>query len=143
MSNPPTDIAQATPRILIVDDHDDFGELVRRVAEKAGYDVTVLNRPDRFRDICAEFQPDLICLDIVMPQEDGIELIRWLAAARSRAAVYIVTGHSPSYARAAVEIGRSQGLNIVGILQKPVALSTLREILAAIRPGDGFATAAN
>ncbi|WP_341703741.1 response regulator [Ferrovibrio sp.] len=139
----PSRTASVPPRILVIDDHRDFGALVQRVAEKAGYMVRLTDSPDGFRDLCATFQPDLICLDIVMPQEDGIELIRWLAGSGSRAAVYIMTGHSPAFARAAVEIGRSRGLNIAGILQKPVSLATLRDILTAARPGSSLPAAAD
>lgn len=131
------------PRILVIDDHHDSGELVRRVGEKAGFAVTVTTRADQFRDLCVSVAPQVICLDIVMPQEDGIELIRWLAQSGSKAAIYIITGHSPAYARAAVEIGRSQGLNIAGVLQKPVSLVSLRDMLAAAQPASGLSPAAD
>jgi DNA-binding response OmpR family regulator len=130
-------------RILVIDDHRDFGDLVRRVAEKAGFEVMVTDTADRFRELCAAFAPDIICLDIVMPQEDGIELIRWLAGTGSRAAIYIISGHSPAYARAAIELGRSRGLNMEGALQKPVTLATLRDVLLAARPGSSLQVAAD
>lgn len=122
-------------RILVVDDHRDFGEFVQRVAEKAGFQVAVVTSAPAFRAAYPRVNPAIICLDIVMPEEDGIELIAWLAAQRSRAAIYIITGHNPNFARAAVEIGRIRGLNIAGVLQKPVSLTTLRDILAATREG--------
>jgi len=123
--------------ILVVDDHRDFGEFVQRVAEKAGFAVTVVQSGDAFRAAYPHVLPGIICLDIVMPQEDGIELINWLTKQRSRSAIYIITGHDPKFARAAVEIGRIRGLNIAGVLQKPVSLTTLRDILAATRDGSG------
>jgi len=122
-------------RILVVDDHRDFGEFVQRVAEKIGFKVDVVQSAPAFREAYPRVNPAIICLDIVMPDEDGIELIAWLAEQRSRAAIYIITGHSPNFARAAVEIGRIRGLNIAGVLQKPVSLTTLRDILAATREG--------
>jgi DNA-binding response OmpR family regulator len=139
----PPGSADSLPRVLVIDDHHDFGELVRRVAEKAGFEVEVTDKADHFRELCTEFKPDLICLDIVMPQEDGIELIRWLAKAGSDAAIYIITGHSPTYARAAIELGRSQGLNICGALQKPLSLATLRDMLLTAHPGRSLPNAAD
>lgn len=135
MEQKPPDPVDRRSRVLVIDDHRDSGELVRRVAEKAGFEVMVTDKAERFRELCAEFAPDLICLDIVMPQEDGIELIRWLGQSGCAAAIYIISGHSPAYARAAIELGRSHGLNIVGTLQKPVSLSSLRDMLLAARPG--------
>ena len=133
--NSSPDVSPLADRILVVDDHREFGEFVQRVAVKAGFEVTVVDTGEKFRELYHETRPAIVCLDIVMPQEDGIELINWLVAQRSRAAIYIITGHSPSYARAAVVIGRSRGLNIVSVLQKPVGLEVLRDILKAAREG--------
>lgn len=133
--NSSPDSAPLADRILVVDDHREFGEFVQRVAEKAGFEVTVVDSGEKFRDVYDRVNPSIICLDIVMPEQDGIELINWLVTERSRAAIYIITGHSPSYARAAVVIGRSRGLNIVSVLQKPVGLDVLRGILKAAREG--------
>jgi DNA-binding response OmpR family regulator len=118
-------------RILVVDDHRDFGNFVRRVAEMAGFEAEVVQTAEAFRAAYTRFRPSVICLDIVMPMEDGIELIQWLAAQQCKAAVYIITGHDPSYARAARDIGGTRGLDIAGVLQKPVSLATLRDILSA------------
>ncbi|WP_341895140.1 response regulator [Ferrovibrio terrae] len=128
-------------RILVVDDHREFGDFVQRVAAKAGFEVSVATSGAEFKDVYHAVQPSIVCLDIVMPTEDGIELMNWLAAERSRAAIYIITGHSPSFARAAVAIGRSRGLNIVGVLQKPVSLDALRNILKAARDGTDMVAA--
>lgn len=130
---PPSDAKQLSERILVVDDHRDFGEFVQRVAEKAGFTVTVVQSGEAFKAAYPDVMPAVICLDIVMPREDGIELIVWLAEQRSRAAIFIITGHNPNFARAAVEIGRIKGLNIAGVLQKPVSLASLRDILSATR----------
>jgi two-component system chemotaxis response regulator CheY len=130
----------AGKRILVVDDHLDFGNFVRRVAEKEGFVVELVDTAEGFRAAYQTTLPAIVCLDIVMPQEDGIELIQWLIGQQSKAAIYIITGHNPSYARAALEIGRSQGLNIAGVLQKPVSLVTLRDMLSAA--GEGRATVA-
>lgn len=125
----------AGKRILVVDDHLDFANFVRRVAEKEGFVAELVDTAEAFRKVYAEVQPAIICLDIVMPEEDGIELIQWLTGQQCKAAIYIITGHNPSYARAALEIGRSQGLNIAGVLQKPVSLLTLRDVLSAAGEG--------
>lgn len=125
----------AGKRILVVDDHLDFGNFVRRVAEKEGFVVHLADTAAAFRAIYGQAQPAIICLDIVMPEEDGIELIQWLTGQQCKAAIYIITGHNPSYARAALEIGRSRGLNIAGVLQKPVSLLTLRDMLSAAGEG--------
>jgi two-component system chemotaxis response regulator CheY len=125
----------AGKRILVVDDHVEFGNFVRRVAEKEGFVVDLVDTAAGFRAIYGQTKPAVICLDIVMPEEDGIELMQWLITEQCKAAIYVITGHNPSYARAALEIGRSHGLNIAGVLQKPVSLLTLREVLSAAGEG--------
>ena len=63
------------PRILIIDDDDQFLGILRITLEKAGYDVyTAGNGTEGFK-ILAEYSVDLVVTDILMPEKEGIETI--------------------------------------------------------------------
>ncbi len=67
-------MADAPAKILLVDDEDDLLELLQYALEKEGYAVvTASDGAEGFRQARAE-DPDLIVLDIMMPEMDGIEL---------------------------------------------------------------------
>lgn len=61
-------------RVLVVDDDPAILRVVRRALEAAGYDVAALDRGAGVMDRVASFSPDVILLDLVLPDEDGIKL---------------------------------------------------------------------
>lgn len=67
-------------RLLIVDDEPDVTELLRYKLEQEGYHCEVLNDPLKFVAIARTFQPDLILLDIMMPQLSGVQLCQIIKA---------------------------------------------------------------
>ena len=117
-------------RLLVVDDERDFAEMVVRVATPLGYAATVTTTSGDFMARYKSEAPDVIVLDIVMPDKDGIELMRWLVDQGCRARIIIISGYNPAYANAAKVIGEFSGQMPISYLQKPVKLADLRAALA-------------
>lgn len=63
-------------RILVLDDEPDVTELLQYKLEQAGYRCMVLNDPLTFVAKVREFEPDLMILDIMMPELNGLQLCR-------------------------------------------------------------------
>lgn len=63
-------------RILIVDDEPDVTELLRYKLEQDGYVCQVVNNPLSFVFVARKFNPDLILLDIMMPELNGLQLCK-------------------------------------------------------------------
>ncbi len=63
-------------RILVLDDEPDVTELLQYKLEQEGYRCEVLNDPLSFVARVREFQPDLMILDIMMPELNGLQLCR-------------------------------------------------------------------
>src|SRR5689334_11589899 len=62
-------------RILLVDDEPDFTDTMRLVLEADGYyEVAVENEATRALTAAREFDPDLIVLDVMMPEIDGTDV---------------------------------------------------------------------
>ena len=70
-------------RLLIMDDERDFAELVGEVGAKVGYEVRIVTQVGEFESAYWEFDPTVVVMDIVMPQINGIELVRWMANVKS------------------------------------------------------------
>lgn len=117
-------------QLWIVDDEADFRRLVRRVAEPQ-WSVTEFPTGVELLSSLDEFpEPDLIILDIVMPEMDGIEVVEKLIEDERQMNILIVSGNSPVYASTAAMLGNRRNLRVVGALSKPIPLSDLRSWLA-------------
>ena len=119
----------AEKRLLIIDDEPDVGRFIQRVAETGGYQVRVTGCAKEFKEALDSFEPSVICLDVVMPDVDGIELLHYLAEQKCRSRILIVSGHAGRYLEPAGTLGRALGLPAVDTMAKPLELATLRDAL--------------
>ena len=78
----------------------------------------------------AKDRPEIVVLDIVMPEMDGIELIQWLIDQAYDGRLIVVSGFSPDYVKLAQRLAEAkQGMFKVETLTKPIPLATLRNSL--------------
>ncbi|MGF1623481.1 MAG: response regulator [Alphaproteobacteria bacterium] len=114
-------------RVLVVDDEPALGTMVQRALEPQGYAVSVTSHARAFKQLFESFAPTVVIIDIVMPDTDGIELIRWIAARNKEIRVIIASGSKSEYAKAAALLGAAAGLKTIINLRKPLSLKELRE----------------
>lgn len=67
-------------RVLVVDDESDVTELLEYKFKQAGFAVRALNDPLRVIGLARDLRPDLIVLDVMMPELSGIQLLRMIRA---------------------------------------------------------------
>ncbi len=115
-------------RLLVVDDHVEITDLIREIAETDGYEVSAINVSSEFFDRFDQIDPDTVCIDIHMPEVDGIEILRWLSDRQCRAHVIILSGGDPLFTKVAERIGEAANLRI-RTLVKPFHLSEFRAVL--------------
>lgn len=72
--------APSKRRILVVDDEPDVTELLQYKLRQNDYEVEVINDPLMIMGTAREFQPDMILLDIMMPELNGLQICRMLRA---------------------------------------------------------------
>ncbi len=119
-------------RLSILDDEAEFAEYVRKVAVKLDFETQVFATAHEFMENYPCFQPDIIVLDMVMPEFDGIEVVQWLASNDYAKHLIVVTGYYPNYLKMAKELAEARGLRSVTRLTKPVKPALLREALNGI-----------
>ena len=85
------------PRVLIVDDHAPFRDAARRVLSAAGFDVVAgaADAAGALR-LARELRPDVVLVDVQLPDSDGFELARELAGTAGAPAVVLVSGRPRS-----------------------------------------------
>ena len=113
--------------ILVVDDEPSILALVKDILEDEGYEVDTAEDAESARASRRNRRPDLILLDIWMPDSDGISLLReWSESSTGNAPVIMMSGHGT--VETAVEATR---LGAYDFLEKP--LSTAKLLLAVRR----------
>lgn len=108
-------------KILIVDDEIGIRELLSEILRDEGYDVVLAENAAQANVLRAEAQPDLILLDIWMPEMDGISLLKeWAAHGQLSTPVVMMSGHATI--DTAVEATRIGALDF---LEKPIGMQKL------------------
>jgi DNA-binding NtrC family response regulator len=108
-------------RILVVDDEADIRGLLKEILTEEGYDVEVAADAAQARSSRASRIPDLVLLDIWMPDTDGITLLReWSATDGFDCPVVMMSGHGT--VETAVEATR---LGAFDFVEKPLSLTKL------------------
>lgn len=115
-------------RLLIVDDVPEMGEFVGTVASEIGYDVEVVTGAVDFMRFFERFNPTTVVIDIVMPDFDGFDLIKWLRERDCDAKVIVASNGNLNYAKLARALGRGRGLDI-SVIEKPFQMDELRTAL--------------
>lgn len=109
------------PFILVVDDEPDIRSLVREILEDEEYQVGVAENGETARRALRDRQPDLILLDIWMPDIDGISLLKeWAENSGLPCPIVMMSGHGT--VETAVEATR---LGAYDFLEKPLSLAKL------------------
>ena len=107
--------------ILVVDDEADIRSLLKEILSEEGYEVDVAANAVQARASRARQSPDLVLLDIWMPDVDGITLLReWSAANADGCPVVMMSGHGT--VETAVEATR---LGAFDFVEKPLSLAKL------------------
>jgi EAL domain-containing protein (putative c-di-GMP-specific phosphodiesterase class I)/CheY-like chemotaxis protein len=116
-------------RLLVIDDERGICEFVGEVATDLGFDARLTTRVEDFRAQLRSFEPSLVALDLQMPDVDGIELLRELAAMECSAQVIVMSGMDARVLATAERLGKSLGLKMLGVLSKPMMLDELESTL--------------
>jgi DNA-binding response OmpR family regulator len=122
-------------RLLAIDDNRDAAELVVRVARRCGYEARFLADHADLAPAINEWQPDVLTLDLCMPEADGISLFSVLQANKFSGDVIIISGQDDWLRKVAGRLAGVHGLRVVDDLAKPVDLQKLGELLTRLRSG--------
>jgi two-component system, OmpR family, response regulator len=120
-----TDTAIAEASLLVVEDEPNIRELLATSLRFAGFDVSVANDGRSAISSASERNPDLVVLDVMLPDMDGFDVVRRLRGGGARIPVVFLT------ARDAME-DKVRGLTLGGddYVTKPFSLE---EVIARIR----------
>jgi DNA-binding NtrC family response regulator len=134
--------------ILVVDDELGIRDLLSEILNDEGHNVELANNAAQARSARAKARPDLVLLDIWMPDTDGVTLLKeWSGTGQLTMPVIMMSGHATiETAVEATKIGAHS------FLEKPITMQKLLKAVEAAlhrdtmapsvrKPGPGFVTA--
>jgi two-component system alkaline phosphatase synthesis response regulator PhoP len=116
-------------KVLVVDDEPDIVEILSYNLKKEGYDVEAAEDGIKAVKKAIKFQPDVILLDIMMPQQDGVETCRQIREIPELKNTFIIflTARSEEYSEvAAFDVGADD------YITKPIKPRALMSRIAAL-----------
>ena len=126
----PGEAMSSGDRIVLIDDDRVVGEIVSALAKAMGLQCDVTRTPEQFFEHVGP-ETTLILLDLVMPEMDGIEILRLLGERNCKARIVLMSGINIRVIETAKKLAQSLGLSVVGHLQKPFPIAQLQELLGA------------
>ena len=123
-----TDIDKSDPyRIVIVEDDRSQALFAEAILRGAGMLAEVVSAPERLMATMEQFSPDLVLMDLHMPEMDGLEStqrIRALPAPRGQVPVVVLTANALEEARQ-----DAAGAGASGFLTKPLRVQELQAVV--------------
>ncbi|RKX28282.1 MAG: hypothetical protein DRP47_04690 [Candidatus Zixiibacteriota bacterium] len=116
----------STAKVLVVDDEPEITEIVQAFLGDAGYRVLVENSPQNAVEAARGFKPDVILLDIIMPNIDGYDICEALKKDKHLAQIPVIflTGKDRND-----DMGRSFKAGGDMFIKKPFSCERLLEIV--------------
>ncbi len=118
--------------ILVVDDEMGIRELLAEILFDEGYQVHLAENAEQARQYRYQHEPDLVLLDIWMPDTDGVQLLKeWVEQELLTMPVVMMSGHGTI--ETAVEATR---IGAVDFLEKPISMQKLlKTVVKALKEG--------
>jgi EAL domain-containing protein (putative c-di-GMP-specific phosphodiesterase class I)/FixJ family two-component response regulator len=122
-----------TMRVLVFDDDDAIGRLVARIATMSGMDASAVTDADAFSQSLRDDPPQVVVLDLQLGGTDGVEQMRHLADRQYTGTLVLMSGYDARVLSTARSVGKSLGLKIECVLEKPLRVNELEEVFEHLR----------
>lgn len=118
--------------VYIIDDEKQtavmLGEFVRLIGLKAEVFTDARSFFNNFNNECANA---ILILDLIMPEMDGIEVMRQLAETGHRLPLILISGYDSGVLHSAEQLARAHSLNIIATLNKPLQPKSIQDVIQA------------
>jgi len=116
-------------KLLFIDDQTGVTKVVGLIAQQLGLEFKALNSSSHATETFIEYRPDIVILDMIMPEKDGIDVLNEILLTGIRSQIIVTSGFSDAYLRLAKGVARFHKFDQVSVLKKPFRRE---ELLAAL-----------
>jgi len=109
-------------KILVVDNEDDQLDMMGSLLDRMGYQVVLVQDPDKALNLIQKDRFSLVITDLIMPGTDGMEMCEQIKSTMPETTVYMFSGYVDLY-----EPEKIKRAGFDGYLQKPIDVAQLRQ----------------
>lgn len=117
------------PTLLIVEDEALLAAHMATVAEDNGWRVDVAGSAKAFVRKFGPAHPDVLALDLTLPDGDGVELLRHLSNVGFQGSILIISSHDDAVLETCEQLAGEFGLHVTGRARKPLTASIFTALL--------------
>lgn len=122
-------------KMLILDDDPAVGQTIQWIAEGLGLEAEFVTNAQDFFAGLDRLCPDFVTVDLAMPNLDGVEVMRLLAERRCASRIIISSGMGTRVLSAAERSAAEHGLDIAGVIPKPISKDAMRSLVGEPQGG--------
>lgn len=120
------------PRVIIIDDDEELLPLMEEMLAGANYEATAFNRAEAGLAAIGEAPPDIVIVDILMPDKEGLETIREIRTRYPQTRVLAISGGGRVSGAYYLDVARRLGATAT--LAKPFTRQVLLDQLSELDP---------
>jgi EAL domain-containing protein (putative c-di-GMP-specific phosphodiesterase class I) len=120
-------------RVLIFDDDEAIGRVLSKAATKLGFEAVAVGDQAAFAAQMLTDPPHVVILDLQLGTTDGVKQLRMLASGNFAGAVVLMSGFDARVLASARALSVHLGLNVAGVLEKPLRLASVQEVLVRLQ----------
>ena len=123
-------------KLLIVDDQAEITKVVGLIVKQLGMEFRAVNSPLKATEEFISYQPDILILDMIMPEKDGIDVLNEILLTGIPAKIVLTSGYSDAYLRLAEGVAKFYDSETVSVLKKPFRRAELMRLLTDLARDD-------
>lgn len=118
-------------KLLMIDDDAGIARVVSvgLIARELGMEFRAITGPLTANEVFAAYRPDIVIIDMIMAEKDGIEVLSKILATGVPTKVVLISGFSNVYLRPGIGVTKFHGIEGVPLLKKPFRRAELIELL--------------
>ncbi|MDH5182420.1 MAG: EAL domain-containing response regulator [Gammaproteobacteria bacterium] len=120
---------ESKPVLTVLDDDEAICLLIGEVASDMNYEVRTFTSVKAFKEEI-DHNMEILFLDLMMPDEDGIEVIRYLEKIKLKAKLILMSGFDKRVLKSASIMAKTQGITVATELNKPFSIKHLRKTIS-------------
>lgn len=121
---------QMAKKLLVIDDQTGITKVVSLIAKQLGLQTKALNSSLEATETFIAYKPDVVMLDMIMPEKDGIDVLNEILLTGMPVKVVLTSGFSDAYLRLAEGVAKFHENDNVSVLRKPFRRDELVRLLS-------------